>query len=142
MCYALCKALPIFYLIITTLPFVEDEIKARKVDVVCPRSPSLCMGFEIMPVGLRGPCSSCTAWVHELATKGMDQNFILSVIFYDANFCGSTHQWHKIASGESGLKGTKFCCIVSSSVVFCKTKPVRAISFTADIMPSLEDGRQ
>ena len=48
----------------------------------------------------------------------------------------------KIASGESGLRGTKSCWIVLSSVVFCKTKPVEATSFAADIMPSLEDGRQ
>lgn len=42
----------------------------------------------------------------------------------------------KIASGESVLRGNKFCQIVLSSVVFCKAKPVGDISFA----PSIEDG--
>lgn len=48
----------------------------------------------------------------------------------------------KIASGEPRLRGTEFCWIVLSFVVFCKAKPVGTISFAADIMSSLEGGKQ
>ena len=85
---------------------------------------------------------AATVWVRGLAAeRDGSQSFLLlgSVM---PSFAALLINGPKIASGESGLMGTKFCWIVLSSVGFCKTKPVGAISFAIDIIPSLEDGRQ
>lgn len=85
---------------------------------------------------------AATTWACGLAAeRDGSQSFLLSgsmMPIFEALLINGT----KIASGESGLMGTKFCWVVLSSVGFRKTKPVGAISFAADIMPSLEDGRR
>lgn len=121
------------------------KTKAPGADFVRPRSPS----SERQSWNLRSSpwvstvcILAATAWARGLAAKrDRSQSHLLSGSMMPI-FVALLINGTKIASGESGFMGTEFCWVVLSSVGFCKTKPVGAISFAADIMPSPEDGRQ